>query len=350
MNLTNHTTKSRKNKYLTEKERYKIEALLKVGISKIKIAQEIGKSERTIRREVVRGTIELRNSDYTMRKEYCADYAQRKYLENASNKGPNLKIGNDHRLAEYIEYKIVNEKYSPDAVIGRIKLEGLSFKTNICTKTLYSYIQMGLFLKLSNKHLLVKKNEHKRKYRKVNRIASKNRRGRSIEERPEEIDNRETLGHWEMDSVQSARGLRATLLVLTERLSRKTLIFKMKSKTQEQVGLILDKLERKHKNNFNKIFKSITMDNGGEFLDQASIEKSQYSDKTRTVVFYAHPFSAWERGSNENTNKIIRRFIPKASNIANYSKKEIERIQHWINNYPRRILEYKTALEVYQAA
>ena len=124
----------------------------------------------------------------------------------------------------------------------------------------------------------------------------------------------------------------------------------MKSKTQEEVGLILDMLERKHKNSFNKIFKSITMDNGGEFLDQASIEKSQYSDKTRTTVFYAHPFSAWERGSNENTNKIIRRFIPKGSNIANYSKKEIERIQHWINNYPRRILGYRTALEVYQAA
>jgi IS30 family transposase len=114
----NNTLKSVKNKYLTEKERYEIEALKRAGIKNKEIARLIGKSERTIRREIKRGTVKLLNTELTYRNEYCADVAQRKYEEKASNKGPGLKIGKDHKLAKYIEEKIINEKYSPDAVIG----------------------------------------------------------------------------------------------------------------------------------------------------------------------------------------------------------------------------------------
>ncbi|MFA9397795.1 MAG: helix-turn-helix domain-containing protein, partial [Clostridiaceae bacterium] len=95
MNQVNNTTNSRKNKYLTEQERYKIEALKKAKHSNAEIATYIGKSERTIRREIARGTIKLLNSDATDRYEYCADVAHRKYLENTLNKGPGLKIGCD---------------------------------------------------------------------------------------------------------------------------------------------------------------------------------------------------------------------------------------------------------------
>lgn len=349
MNHSNHTTKDKKNKYLTEQERYQIEALKKSGLSTLKIADQIGKTDRTIRREVARGTIILLNSDLTKRKEYCADVAHRKYLENASNKGPGLKIGNDHKLADYIENKIINEKFSPDAVIGRIKVEGLKFKSSICTKTLYNYIDKGVFLELSNKHLLVKKNGPKRKYRKIRKVALNNVKGRSIEDRPESIDARETVGHWEMDCVVSGHGAKGVLLVLTERCSRNTLISKMSAKTQEEVGKALGRLERKYRNSFKKKFMSITMDNGCEFVNQDLIEQSVITKKKRTTAYYAHPYSSWERGSNENTNKIIRRFIPKGSSISNYTAKEIKRIEQWINNYPRRILGYKTAQEVYQA-
>jgi IS30 family transposase len=117
----NNTLNSRKNKYLTEKERYKIEALKKAGLSNADIAKQIGKSERTIRREIKRGTVTFRNSDWTEEQRYCADVAQRKYVENCSNKGPGLKIANDHELAKYIEDKIINEKYSPDAVSRKNK-------------------------------------------------------------------------------------------------------------------------------------------------------------------------------------------------------------------------------------
>jgi IS30 family transposase len=109
----NNTLKSVKNKYLTEKERYEIEALKRAGIKNKEIARLIGKSERTIRREIKRGTVKLLNTELTYRNEYCADVAQRKYEEKASNKGPGLKIGKDHKLAKYIEEKIINEKYPP---------------------------------------------------------------------------------------------------------------------------------------------------------------------------------------------------------------------------------------------
>jgi IS30 family transposase len=346
----NYTLKNGKNKYLTEQERYKIEGLRKANISNKKISEILGKSDRTIRREIKRGTIKLLNTDLTERYEYCADVAQRKYLNNASNKGPGLKIGNDHELAIYIEDKIINAKFSPDAVIGEIKTTKRVFKTKICTKTLYNYIDKGIFLNLTNNHLLVKRKGHKGKYRKVSRMALNNTKSRSIEERPDDVNKRETIGHWEMDCVVSGRGSKAVLLVLTERYSRRTIIYKMKGKTQEEVVGALDKLERKYKSRFKKIFKSITMDNGCEFINQDLIERSLYTKEPRVTAYYAHPYSSWERGSIENTNKIIRRFIPKGSNISKYKEKEIQRIENWINNYPRKILGYRTALEVYEAA
>lgn len=346
----NNTLKSVKNKYLTEKERYEIEALKRAGIKNKEIARLIGKSERTIRREIKRGTVKLLNTELTYRNEYCADVAQRKYEEKASNKGPGLKIGKDHKLAKYIEEKIINEKYSPDAVIGEIKAKKIKFKTSICTKTLYNYIDKEIFMELTNKHLLVKRKGNKRKYRRVKQVALNNTRSRSIEERPMEVNERKEKGHWEMDCIVSGKGSKGTLLILTERVTRKNRIFKMKKKTQEEVIKVLDKLERKYKEEFKEIFKSITMDNGCEFLNQQLIERSLYSKEPRNVAYYAHPYSSWERGSNENANKIIRRFIPKGSDINKYTEEEIKRIENWINNYPRRILGYKSAKEMYKAA
>jgi len=100
------------------------------------------------------------------------------------------------------------------------------------------------------------------------------------------------------------------------------MIFKMKSKTQEKVVRILDKLERKHRSKIEKILKSITMDNGCEFINHKLIKKLLYSKSTRTTAYYVHSYSSCERGSNENANKIICRFISKVSNISNYKKQK----------------------------
>jgi hypothetical protein len=117
-----------------------------------------------------------------------------------------------------------------------------------------------------------------------------------------------------------------------------------------KLNQLLPETEGKYKEEFKEIFKSITMDNGCEFLNQQLIERSLYSKEPRTMAYYAHPYSSWERGSNENANKIIRRFIPKGSDINKYTEEEIKRIENWINNYPRRILGYKSAKEMYKAA
>lgn len=345
MSQINNTAKTKKYKHLKARERYRIEILLKEGLKPYEIAQRMQRGIRTIEREISRGKIKLVNSDLTYREEYCADVGQRIYYENARNKGPGLKIGKDHKLVRHIEKKIVKEKYSPDAVIGEIEAKGYEFETKICTKTVYNYIDRGdVFLNLTNKDLPVKKDGKKRDYKKI-KIPHKNLKGTSIEERPTEIDKREEYGHWEMDCVVGKReGKGAVLLVLSERSIREEIIIKMPSKTQESVVEALDCLEKKYGKSFKDKFKTITVDNGSEFLNYEGIERSVRVEKDKRVkLYYAHPYSSWERGTNENINKLIRRFIPKGTDIGKISKKTIKWIETWINNYPRRILAYKSS-------
>ena len=126
-------------------------------------------------------------------------------------------------------------------------------------------------------------------------------------------------------------------------------IIKLQQKTQDSVVAALDVMERQMgRKQFAQTFKSITVDNGCEFLDYSGIERSVKSKKkVRTVVYYAHPYSSWERGTNENMNRMIRRFIPKGADISKLGKPEINKIQNWLNTYPRKILDYRTPAEAY---
>jgi IS30 family transposase len=347
MGQGNDTTKRRTWKHLSEKDRYKIEALSQRGLTPSEIGESLTpkRDRRTIERELARGLTVQRNSDLTERLVYLADVGQRKRDERASNKGRGLKIGHDHKLAEHIERKIIEEKYSPDAVIGEIKAKGLQFETTVCTKTVYNMIDAGVFLNLSNKYLPIKKDGKKRPYKRIRKVALNNTKGRSIEERPPEVDSREEYGHWEMDCVVGSG--KACLLVLTERKQREEIIIKLPAKTQNYVIKALDRLERRYGKAFERKFKSITMDNGSEFLDMKSIERSCLKPGTkRTTCYYAHPYSAFERGSNENQNRLIRRFVPKGSNIDKLTQKDVKRIENWMNNYPRRIFGYKSACDM----
>lgn len=212
----------------------------------------------------------------------------------------------------------------------------------------YSYIDKGIFLKLTNKNLPVKKNE-KRKYNKVKKQQARANAGDSIEKRPEEIEKREEFGHWEMDSVIGQRGKsKNTLLVLTERKTRDEIIFKLPDHTDEAVVAALDRLERKWGDMFRQVFKTITVDNGSEFADVEGLERSILVEgEKRTHLYYCHPYSSWERGTNEVTNKMVRRKVPKGTNFDDKTDEEIEKIEGWINNYPRRIHGYHTAAECF---
>ena len=344
MSQEDHTMKGRSFKHIAERERYTIELLLKRNLSIYEISVLLGKHKRTIEREIIRGTVRMLNTYYEYENVYCADAGQRVYLANASNKGPGLKIGHDHRLAEHIEKKIIKDSYSPDAVIGEIRAKELNFDTSICTKTLYNYIDQNVFAKITNKDLPVKRNGKKRGYSST-RVAHNNLKGTSIELRPAVVETREEYGHWEMDLVLGGIGKgKNALLVLTERQSRQQIIRKIDDKTQRSVQQAIDKLERKTGRRFKEIFKTITVDNGSEFLDSERLESSiKDPSQKRFKLYYAHPYSAWERGSNENANKLIRRFIPKGASISKLRNKDIQRIENWMNNYPRRILGYQCA-------
>ena len=338
MERNNNNTKERKGKHLTYEDRQKLEVLLKAKIEIGKIAELLGgRSERTIRREKERGMVRLLNSDLTERYEYSADAAQLKYDRNAANKGRGLKIGSAHDLVAHIEQKIGEEKMSPYAALQSIENEGKEFSVRICLRTLYHYIERGLFLNISKGDLPQGGKEKKRSYEKIRR-ANNNPTGTSITERAKEIESRKDFGHWELDTVVGKARTKAVLLVLTERKTRYELIYKLESKTQEAVTAALDRLERKlGQKRFKLVFKTITCDNGCENLDHEGMERSIKGGR-RTKVYYAHPYSAWERGSNENANKLIRRFIPKGSDIGRFTRKEIKRIQRWMNDYPRAIL------------
>ena len=173
--------------------------------------------------------------------------------------------------------------------------------------------------------------------------------GESIENRPDEVENREIFGHWEMDTVKGKQGVtKSCMLVLTERKTRDEIIAKLPDQKAASVVEALDRLERKWGDMFQKIFKSITVDNGVEFADYEGLERSiLHEGEKRTFLFYCHPYSSWERGTNENSNRLIRRHIPKGEDFDEKQDRDIEYIENWINNYPRGIFDFKTAKQLF---
>jgi len=356
MEQKNNNTKERKWKQICEAERYKIEALYEQGLTPAHIGAALTprRDRRTIEREIKLGMVEQKRMNpsnnkyepqYIVEWVYKADTAQMRHNEKAANKGRGLKIGHDHVLAKHIEDKIRNDKWSPDVIIGRIKAEGQHFQTSICTKTVYNYIDKNIFAGVTNKDLWVKKNSIKKKHNKIRTVALNNKNGKSISERPIEVDERTEQGHWEIDLVVGKQGTKPVILTLVERKTRKSLYILVKNKTQKEVIAAIKRIRRRIGGNFGDVFKSITADNGSEFLDSEAMKIAAKCGE----VYYAHPYSSWERGSNENGNRILRRFIPKGTNIGNLTVKELQQIEDWVNNYPRRLLGYKTANEMVAA-
>ncbi|MBP7792592.1 MAG: IS30 family transposase, partial [Candidatus Goldbacteria bacterium] len=161
---------------------------------------------------------------------------------------------------------------------------------------------------------------------------------------PKGVKGRKEFGHWEIDVVKGTRRTKACLLTLSERKTRQEIICKMNSCKGEEVDKVITEMEKRLGSNFRKIFKTITADNGSEFLDWEELERSKIKGGgRRTKIYYAHPYSSFERGTNENQNRMIRRFINKGTDIGKVTRKTVRAIQNWINSYPRAILNYKTS-------
>lgn len=335
------STRNKKYKHLSEGERHKIEAYLRAGLKCRQIAEELSKNPSTISREIRRGKVSQLDSHLAEKTIYMADHGQMDYDKKQSNKGRPIKIKTDKELIRYIEKKIREEKYSPSAVMGEIMQKGLLFKTCPCTKSVYNYIHGGIFSEVGEKDLVC--GERKKKYRKVGKTRRKVAL-KSIEDRPQAANERIEYGHWEIDTVKSIKNDKACLLTLSERSTRQEIIIKLASCTAEEVDRGLTSLETKLGKYFSKVFRTITADNGSEFLNWEMLEESKLKPGTkRTTMYYAHPYSSYERGTNENSNRIIRRFLPKGTDICKITMEAIKKIQVWMNNYPRGIFNYQTA-------
>jgi len=327
-------------KRITFTDRQKIETLYNLKIPVKVIAEALGFSIPAIYYELRKGYYQHTNTDLTVIKKYSCDKAQMKTEYENTAKGAPLKLGNDYEFIGFVENKI-KEHYSPGAILGMIKRENLNFDTKVCRVTLYSYIDKGLLLNVTNKDLL-RKGKKKKKYKKVR--AKRACAGTSIEKRPKYIEERKEFGHWELDTVIGKRKKGEVLFVLTERMTRYEIIYKAKDKTSLSLVQFLNKLERQYKKNFPVIFKTITVDNGSEFAFCDEMECSVlYKNKKRTKFYYCHPYSSYERGSNENQNGFIRRFIPKGTPLEPISKKRIDVIDDFINTYPREIFNFNNS-------
>lgn len=336
------------SKCLTLTQRRQLEGFLSAKLHKRKIAELLGVSLATVYREIKRGESIKKVTLYDPRWGelyyknviiYSADKAEENYRLNLTAKGAPLKVGKDFDFIRYVERRVLVDGISPCAVVGEIKRNKLC-NTVVSKTTMYRYIQMGMFMNVSMRNCPM--GQRKKQYRKA--TVKRPPRGTSIEKRPLEISKRDSFGHWEMDCVCSKQNTKSALLVFSERLTRYEIIMRIPNKKTATVVDCVDKLEKQYGQLFSKLFKSITVDNGVEFSDFAGLEKSIYGGK-RTNVYYCHPYTSCERGTNERLNRDIRRKFPKGTDFTDVSDKEVKAVEIWLNKYPREIFGFSTAAE-----
>jgi Transposase and inactivated derivatives, IS30 family len=333
----------KKQHYMTHDEREQLEALHRAHVPVAEIARQLGFCRQTIYNELKTGEY-LHMCDLYDEKRYSAQKATARHRYAQTAKGRPLKIGNDWKYANYLEKKMLGggdkrKRFSPAAALAQAQKDG--FETTICVSTLYSYITKKVFLHLRNRDLIEKSKRKKAGYHPVRRIAHPNLP--SITTRPDYINSREEPGHWEMDLVVSCANGKGAILTLTERSGRQEIICPIPNKKAETVRSVLDQIERTTPN-FREVFKSITTDNGSEFLKYEDLRRSVHGGK-RFEIYYCHSYAAWEKGTNENHNRMIRRWFPKGTDFSKVSKKDIEACEKWMNNYPRKSLDWMTPAE-----
>ncbi|MEG0503182.1 MAG: IS30 family transposase [Raoultibacter sp.] len=338
---------------LTIEDRKKIERYLRGGLNSSEIAREINRSPSTIQKEVARGKCEQIVDPIRYKTEYVYDwyYAQSLADNAASQKGCPRKIAPGDialkRVTELIKAR-KPKNYSPYAALTQAAHEK-QLPVRICVSTLYAYIHSGEY-GLNGMNLL--RPNAKRKDENCEKREAKNRPAElSIDNRPKRIIKRNEFGHWEGDLVCSPTKCNGTAAVFTllERKTRKYIAIRIPSKSPQHVKKALDLVEKWLGDLFSAVVKTITFDNGIEFVNFKLLQQSIQSDRAspRFDIYYAHPYRSGERGSNENANGFLRRFYPKGTNFAEVPIHEIFENVTWMNNYPRKIHKGKSASELF---
>ena len=322
----------KKTSRLTLKERIQIETLLNEKKSKSYIAKTLNRARSTITREVNKWV----QSD---RDKYSSNLAHWNAKDDYLNKRNTDRISTHQKLRFYV-YKGLLSEWTPEQIAGKIKLEYpndpiMSISHESIYRYIYTHPQASLNKKLIK--LLVRKKPNRRPPKKRRGTGSKIINQVSIDSRPKHILLREEIGHWEGDLI-IGKNHKSAIGTIVERKSRYTLIIKLNARNSKEVAKMFSKIL----NQLNPLFKkTMTYDNGIEMAKHELITK-----KTGMKIYFAHPYSSWERGTNENTNGLIRRYLPKGTDFNQIDEKTLLIIQEKLNNRPRKIIAYKTPQEI----
>jgi len=311
-------------KQITEVQRYQIESLLKAGKSKEYIAQELKLHRSSIYREVKRNALK-RGGYNAMRAQKLYDEKKERFARKRS-----FTQSIEAKAREYIE----KEQWSPGQIVGYCHKNDIPMVSH---ERIYQFVRDDKV----NGGTLYKNLRHRLKHRKRpvgggKHISIKDRV--SIEERPETINNKERFGDWEIDTI-IGKDQKGAIVTIVE---RKTAFFIMRKLTlgKNAEGLsetVIDML-LPYKNSVH----SITSDNGTEFADHKTI-----AQKLNALFFFAHPYSSWERGLSEYTNKLISQYVPKKSNFDDFNSKCLIDIQYKINRRPRENLSFDSPKDIF---
>lgn len=304
---------------LTHEQRYQIYALLKIGHSRTEIAEVIGSHKSTISRELHRN---CGQRGYRPKQAHFKAISRRYHRR--------ARIGQE--TWEMIEAKLRLD-WSPEQVSGWL---GRTHAIRVSHEWIYQYILMNKLMGGNlYRHLRCQKKRRKR-------YGGYDRRGQlpnrvSIEKRPEIVQQRQRIGDWEVDTIVG-KGHHQAIVTLTERKSRFALLRKVERRTANQVcDAVVDLLQpiadRVH---------TITADNGKEFAEHEKVSRELKAD-----FFFAHPYAAWERGTNENMNGLIRQYIPKKRKFTSVNETEVELIMARLNNRPRKCLDFMSPFEMF---
>ena len=338
MDNTYYTTEHRKGQHLFSEERHEIEVRLKDGWSIYKIAKHLQRPYNTIKNEVNRGTVQ---TDDGQNKRYSADKGEQVYKDNRKNSRRQYNCLKAVKFLTYVVEKFQgDEKWSLDAAHGAALKSG-EFKRDetVCTKTLYNYVDLGL---LPIKNIDLPEKLHRNTKTEKTRENKRNL-GTSIDERPEIVESRTEFGHWEIDTVVGVKAeSEPCVLTLVERMTRMCLWIKALNHTAEAIQAALESVIEYFGTRKDEVFKTITGDNGSEFANLSLLEDGKLK------VYFTHPYSSCEKGTNECHNRMLRRFIPKGKRISDYSPDEICFFADCINGLPRKILGYSSPEELFE--
>lgn len=307
-------------------ERFKIQAWIEINLSKAEMARRLDKDYSAILREIKNNSYE----NGTYKALHAASLARRRRKE---GKRKSKKLLCDNELREAL-IKGMKKKKSPDQIMGERRLLQKSF---VSVETVYSFIYS------EEKHLILflrqKKGKHRRKHGTKNRsIARELMKKRRIDTRPEEINERMVMGHWEGDTIVG-KDKQNGVATYVERVSGYARGIKL---GRLKAGELKEKTIKSFSSIPKSKRKSVTYDNGSEFAEHEMIEKETGMD-----VYFANPYHSWERGSNENWNGLLRQYFPKRTDFDTVSQKEIDAAVRELNNRPRKRLNYLTPYQVF---